>query len=1129
MVITVISVSAPALNQLSEFQDMFREKYTEESLDMHLYYIADEIRSQAVITDNMLKDMQSADMLIVDIMGASSTVAEAVSSVLEKYSGQCLVIGNLCREYLRLGSFSMSGMSMMKSTDSKESHEEHPKQSGKSSAEKMHRIRRMAMMFGTVIPFGMMKDMKNVFLLTDYWQQASKADIESFMYLILRRYFRKKHLPPEKPCTMRYGIYLKDPETEPTFTSLKEYASVHRLNADTKNVAVLFYGHRYPNDFMDVVQALCRRLSEKLNIIPIAFSQNEDSDLDVLESYLFSSEYPISGIISLMPFRLGAGPMGGNAEKAVQILEKVNAPYFKPMCLTKVTEDEWSRSDAVNPGEFLISIMLPELDGGLNTYPVGIMSEADEKYGIRSAKLKPLNQRIDTLCTRLTNMIRLREKDNSEKRIAIVCYNYPPGEDNLFGGAFLDTFSSVSALLSFLKKQGYLTEERSSDELFEAFAGHGICNRPQWGVQSAAYDEYELDGVCCKIFGIRLGNVFIGLQPLRSENGDTQSYHDRNIPPAKEYQAFYYWLQNKFQADAVIHTGTHGTLEFTPGKDNGVTEKCWSDKLIGNIPHFYIYYVGNPSEAVIAKRRTHAVLIGYKAPPMTKSGISGELAELKNTLSEYRESLHSAPERSSMLLERIGELTAKTALPLSIGTGKITESNIDKIDALLYEYENALITDGLHIIDDEELKGLDRVLNGGYLPVALPKENAADPGIFQAGFNLVQFDPTLIPTAAAFAKGKEIAEQTIKKYHEEKGQYPQKTAVILWGLETTRSQGETLGQIMAYLGIRLKNNSRRFSSRFEIIPADELEHPRIDVTIHICGFFRDMFPNLINDLNDMLLKLRQSNESDDINYYSRNSRIYEKELLKRGYEPKAAAEMASCRIFGPKHGEYGTRLTEYVRQGKWKEASELGCCFTEDLSYGYFQSLNGTAAQEVLGYNYQDVELVSQVRNNMEYELIDLDHYYEFYGGLVKAIERSANRKPEMFVADTTGQSVRGMRLEESLLKGIHTKMLNPKWIDGVMRHGYHGVSQIQKRFENIIGFTATTECVSSQVFSELESFYVHDEQRRKQMQKSNQWAYLRILERFMEAKNRGYWNPNQDELSELVHIYLETEGEAEA
>ena len=134
-----------------------------------------------------------------------------------------------------------------------------------------------------------------------------------------------------------------------------------------------------------------------------------------------------------------------------------------------------------------------------------------------------------------------------------------------------------------------------------------------------------------------------------------------------------------------------------------------------------------------------------------------------------------------------------------------------------------------------------------------------------------------------------------------------------------------------------------------------------------------------------------------------------------------------------------------------------------------------------------------------------------------------------MFVADTTGQSVRGMCLEESLMKGIHTKMLNTKWIDGVMRHGYHGVSQIQKHFENIIGFTATTECVGSQVFSELESVYVHDEQRRKQMQKSNQWAYLRILERFMEAKNRGYWNPNQDELSELVHIYLETEGEAEA
>lgn len=1136
MKFTFVAVSVPALQQVQHFKEKYKKECQEHGVEFSCFYVAGMERHYLLQPELLTEAIRQADVAVIDTMGVSEQLQEIVRGGLEACQGQRIVIGNTLREYLRLGAFSMSAMqNRIKKTDRTKAEAVTGEEKGhsKSVLDKMHRMRRMALMLGNMLPFGITKDMKHVFLLIDYWQQATETDMESFFALLLRHYGGQKWLKKEQPCTLRYGIYLKDPFSLECMDSMEEYWNRTGFDRRKETVALLFYGHSYPNDFLPVVRKMAERFQKGYNVLPIAFSQNEDADLERLQQYLCQKKMPVSAVINLMPFRLGAGPMGGNADRAVEILKELDVPYLKPFCLTKVSEEEWSRADAVNPGEFLISILLPELDGGLLSFPVGVMrmgQKTEDGQGL--PELTAIPERIDALYQRVSAFLDLKRKPRKERRLAIIFYNYPPGESNVFGGAFLDTFSSTSELLCRLKREGYQTEELSPEELREAFVSGGRCNAPEWSEAAEADFTCEVDGENCPVRGIRSGNVFLGLQPVHNP----KEYHDRNRAPGAEYRAFYRWIQDVFQADALLHFGTHGTMEFLPGKENGMMEDSWPDRLVGKLPHFYYYYVGNPSEAMIAKRRSLATLISYQAPPLERGGLYGAYQELKETIAEYRESVQSAPERGSDLLERVEHLAETCHLELN---GKkegvhLTESDLDQIEACLYIYENSLITEGLHKINEEELQGLLHALDGGYLQVGTAGDVVKNPDILPTGRNLVQFDPRLVPTRTACERGARAARLTLDRYFEQTGEYPQTMAVILWGLETSRSQGETIGQILYYLGLRLKTENASYDDRLEVIPEEELTHPRVDVVIHICGFFRDMYPNLIRNLNEMLQRLLYLEEPEEKNYFRKHTRMLEEELRleveKKGesMDETDRRELASCRIFGPKTGEYGTRLTEVVRKGSWKEAAELGASFVEDLSYGYGAGKQGIEAEKLLKWQYRQVEVMSQIRNNVEYEFTDLDHYYEFYGGLAKAVENEKGKKPVMLVADTTGEEVRVQNVQEAIRQGMVTRLCNPKWIEGMMQHEYHGVSQIAKRFENVMGFAVSTDAVDSGAFSELTRCYAADKELRHRMQESNRWGYMKMMERLMEAHNRGYYQATEEELEQIQEAYLEAEGEAE-
>lgn len=1104
----------------------------------------------------------------------------------------------------------------------------------------MKKMQSMAEAMGKIMP-GKMRDMRNYSLICKYFYVADYNNILNMLYLILREYGGGKKLPkPAEPREVPAAVVCR-PKDMKCYGSFKEFSTDFPFDEEKPVIAFLYYGHIYPMDYSGAVAEICERLQKSANVLPVAVS-GMDSINDGTLKKLLTEFMPAKTelIMNCMSFRLSAGPMGGNISAGTDMLKELNVPYLHPLFMSRRTEKDWKDSvQGCTASEVLISVMLPEQDGAMLTLPVGAKTEPmyDEEFDVTSDEIKIIEERLEALADRAEKFIELRKKARSAKKIAIICYNYPPGESNVFGGAFLDTFESVSAILSLLKNNGYTAEEADAQKLMSDFINGGLVNTGKYSDDDkmlryslADYKKF-LNGFADRdsvvnawgepggdimtddngdflIPAAVYGNVLVGIQPSRGLHEDNDKlYHDKSLPPHHQYIAFYRYLHDKFGADAVIHVGTHGTLEFLKGKECGMSGTCYPDMLLYDTPHFYLYYCGNPAEATIAKRRSHAALVGYQPPVFIQSGLYGEYAELAKMLDDYHHQLAFSKSAADEVKQNIAALAEKLSLP----------TDMEELESELYRLNSSLIPKGLHIFgqaySDEEAQcyvrellkkphddtpslcdiaaeelGIDLVgaeekggeplrkinalaeeyldkyfagesvpeklsrtieygqkkyaevmqnaeneqllnaLSGGYIPAKAAGDIYRSPEVLPSGYNLYQFDQRFVPTLTAYQRGARAAENTIKTYFDKYGHYPNSTAVILWGLETSRSQGETIGQIMAYLGARLAKGNSAWNPKYELIPIEELGRPRIDVTINICGFFRDLFPNIIDNLDDLLHLVNEADETDGQNYMKANSKKLYAYLTDRGYDHDEAERLSVTRIFGPREGEYGTGITSIIETKAWEKEEQIGSRFLTSLHYAYNRKERGGDMGDLYEQNLKSVEIVSQVRDNNEYEITDLDHYYEFFGGLAKSVEMVRGQKAVMLITDTTGAVPVTETAEKAVAKGIRTRVLNPKWIDGMLAHKYHGAQKIADRFENVMGLAATTGAVEQWIYNDLCAKYAQDKEMRRRMAENNPYAYMDILEQMEEYSRRGYWNADKEQLEAIRQAYLETENRIE-
>lgn len=1092
-----------------------------------------------------------------------------------------------------------------------------------------------------------------------YWRSAGMTNLCHMLLYIAIHFGKDRDWPSIEPPYILKNLSIYNPAESQAYEAVDEYWKAGAARQDRPTVAIFFMGNSYPLYTGDIISRIIQSIQVYSNVLPITFTSLGDVDPERLRALLMHGSITggkVDVIVNFLPFRVGAGPTGGRSSEVVALLQEVEAPMFHPFFLTRREREDWESSkQGLSSSEFLVQMLLPELDGSLDLYPVAALSNVDfdEDLHFQTKELRIIEERAERLAARVKRYLDLRSKKQANKRIAIIGYNYPPGEGHIFQASFLDTFESLSQILKAMKEHGYTTETYSGMELRELFIEEGIVNSALWSSGDVSNDlpAYKNESYIqnnriyakrhrelaeqwgeapgdimitednnYKIPGLQIGNLFIGLQPSRGihENPET-AYHDKSLLPHHQYLAYYQYLRDEFKADAILHVGTHGTLEFMGGKESGMSGDCVPDALIQDIPHFYVYYVGNPSEAMIAKRRSHASLIGYQSPPFTSSGLYGEYAGLEAMLHQYRETGHMNSERLPDLWKQIQEQAEALF---------IEASDLEELETELYRIQRSFIPDGLHILGegytdeqashhmsmivrnergthgslqriyaeslgwnydellenqdidklrkldkhvekavlsfaetksipeppqlnsdhqsswhniwetgmnayhstkaDLEIKNLLRALDGKYLAVSLAGDYIRNPEVLPSGNNLVQFDPRAIPSPPAIASGLKIAENTLKLYAETHQTYPDTTALVMWGLETARTQGETIGQILGYLGARIKQGPNNLQMEYEIIPLAELQRPRLNILVHICGFFRDMFPDQLSKLHQLLKDIAELDEPLDKNRIKQHSvKLYD-QLRNSGIDHAEAWDLACARIYGPAEGEYGTSVGKLIETKRWEEEEELSAAFIDSLNHVYSSYYRGKEMYDLYRANLAAVDIVSQIRSNHEHEVTDLDHYYEYFGGLAKSVEMTKGKKAEIYINDTTREHLLTEEVGKSIHRAVRTRLLNPKWIDGLLKHDYHGAQKVSERVENLMGLAATTNQVDSWIFSAVHHEYVANEERSKQMLDNNRWAYHGMLESLLESHQRNYWNATEDELEMLRNRFLELEGDLE-
>ncbi|NQE54684.1 hypothetical protein C5S29_13930 [ANME-1 cluster archaeon GoMg3.2] len=1251
----ITCISTVATPTILEAIDELKEDF-ELDIDFKIYY-PNQIDEEEVDSETLKEDLRSSDIVLIDIRGGGRSSEISYEALKGEKNIVLNLVGPMSKlmGITRLGSFSGTKIASRISS-STEVGVDNPEELW----QKIERVQNIVETAGKILPFKSVKDAGNYIKALKYWRYGGKENYYNLFLFLLRDYLGCELPKAKEPVEFpEYGIF--HPQYG-YFTDLEESIEVSDFEEMRSTIGILFYGGMHFDQSVSTVKAFISELKE-FNVIPVY--ANGVHNLRAIKHYFFRNNKPlVDAVINLMWFRINGGPLGGNPALTKELLKELNVPIFAPAPMLMREVEKWKESPTgLSPIEIIAAVIWPELDGCIEPIPSCGMQDIIVG-GVEAKEVAPIDDRVERIAGRIRNWLRLKQKQNNEKKIAVIVYGYPPGEGNIGKAAYLDVFQSVKRLLERLKESGYEVE-LPEKELHDLFEERAIVNSGTWfreeetlencysidlndylGFFHALPEEVQNDVIAdwgeppgtvmtvdnnLLIPGIELGNVFFGIQPARPPLGESdlaKAAHDKTKPPHHQYLAFYFWLHEVWGADAVFHVGTHGLAEFMKGKEVGMSASCFPDILIGNIPHLYIYHVLNTSESTIAKRRLYGTMISYNSPPYTTSDLYEDYVELRDLIDEYHEAVLQDPLRSEKVKVKILEKAKEL---------KFEGASIPNIHQQLCEMKRSIIPKGLHVVgqryekedlkkfaefilryDREGIKSLNRIIaesTGIDYDLALRNkekyaseldkidkkcadlveccveesiesavkksnadskqrkdlkktlafgievaENYADnsnemksclrgldtefiepslggdvvrtPEVLPTGRNINQFDPNRIPTSTSCERGAEIAQNTIKRYLERGGKYPESVGIVLWGFETTKTGGESIGQILHYLGVKIIREMGSWYPKLEIIPLEELGRPRIDCLLNICGFFRDMFPNLIQLLNQAVTLVTSLDEPIEMNFVKKHSlenlETLKAELEKGMIDEKTANKIACGRIYGPKAGEYGTRMLPLVEDSIWKEEKDLAEVYIQSMNHLYVEHIHAQKRDALYRKNLAKIDLVSQVRDSHDYEIVDLDHYFEFFGGLSKAVETVKGEKAAMLITDTTKEVIKTEDVGDVIVRGTRTRLLNPKWIDGMLEHAYHGAQQIADRLENTLGLAATTNAVPNWIWSSIAERFVFDEEMRKRLEENNKFAAVEIMERLFEAEKRGYWEATGEEKAKMRTAYLEIEGHIE-
>ncbi|MDA0819351.1 MAG: magnesium chelatase subunit H [Proteobacteria bacterium] len=1046
------------------------------------------------------------------------------------------------------------------------------KKAGASSgAGQMKMLRRLPMIL-RFIP-GTAQDVRAYFLTLQYWLAGSDENVVAMVRCLIDRYAsgdrltRRGMTPADAPVEYpEVGVY--HPHTRQRISESLRLLPCKQGKHGTVGL-LLLRSYLLGRDTGHYDAAIEAFQDAGLKVVPV-FASGLDARPAIEKFFVDPDGHPsVDAIVNLTGFSLVGGPAYNDANAAVETLSGLDIPYLAAHALEFQSVEEWrGRHQGLLPLEATMMVAIPELDGAILPSIYGGRSgkgvdvcegcerkcQLPDNNGLRAMQGCP--ERAEALAAKVVKLIILRKSERTQRKLAVVLFNFPPNAGATGTAAFMAVFESLHATLQRLADEGYTVEVPESVEVLREAILKGNSERfgsdanvaariatddyvrsephlaeieAQWG---PAPGRQQSDGSSIHVLGAHFGNVFVGVQPAFGYEGDpVRLLFDGTFTPTHAFNAFYRWLREDYGAHAVLHFGTHGALEFMPGKQSGMSGECWPERLIGDLPNFYLYAANNPSEGILAKRRSGATLVSYLTPPLAQAGLYKGLSELKASHDRWR-TMEEGDERrqlTALLTEQAGDL----------GFGNMA---LEDLAQQLYELENALIPNGLHVLGKQpsdaeradwqaalaefdpeadteqlsaridacdELGGLIHALDAGYVAPAPGGDILVNPEVLPTGRNIHGFDPFRIPSRFACEQGATQAERLLARHSEAGEAFPESLAMVLWGTDNLKSEGVQVAQALRLIGARPRLDGYGKLAGAELIPLEELGRPRIDVVMTLSGIFRDLLPLQTRMLAEGALLASQADEPLEMNFVRKHSLAHQS-------AHQCDFETASLRVFSNAEGAYGANVNQLVDGGVWTDPDELANAFETQKGFAY--GVKGTPVQhrEILRSALAEVEFSYQNLESVEVGITDLDQYFDGLGGINRSITRARGKEAPIYIIDSTQGCTKVRTLAEQIGHETQTRTLNPKWFEGMLKHGYEGVRSIEGHVTNTMGWSATTGQVEPWVYQKISETFVLDKEMRERLSKLNPKSSARVANRLIEACERHLWEPDEATLAAL-------------
>lgn len=1003
----------------------------------------------------------------------------------------------------------------------------------------------------------------------------------------------------------------------------------------------------------------------------------------VFHNYFMADGKPaVDVIVNILKFSFTAS---GSITK--EELKEISIPVLEGYSLI-MPEQEWAKSkEGMNPVEISISVSMPEFDGIIHGVPVAAkhMKENGE------VEYLPISERMAFMVSKAKKWALLRSKENKDKKIAIIFHNYPPTNASIGSAVGLDSIESIRLLLQRMKKEGYRVDfiPEDTESFIKTLTAHATndismltdkqveeCNK---NFSKAYIDFFATFSESVKrqmekdweeapgkvmlddyknllVPGIMDGNIFITVQAPRSYGMDpAKIYHDPYVAPTHQYISFYQWIRDEWKADAVIHVGTHGNLEWLPGKGAGLDRKSYPDLSLGDLPNIYPYHMTITGEGIQAKRRSAACLVDHLPAPLAEAGVYDELAELEKMMDEYAHFMQIQPENAGSLEPMIRELAEKAELDGEIpyDENKPFLEYVGKLHQYLEELKNGEVHVGLHILgqapqgeilideilqflrlDNGEIPSIyeiwaekydttvdeiignagklhprfqityselmsrirnetkniikileaydfsdegiekalletcifeeneswkkkltgilsyichdliqrlwktaeemDHIMDGLSSRYILPglsgSPHTGGVNLLPSGRNFFGLDPRTLPTKAAWELGKRLGDQVIEQYIADEGKYPENIGMVFWSGSNMRSHGQCIAEFLYFMGIKpVWEKGSLQVKRLEVIPLSELMRPRIDVTARISGLFRDTMPTVVELLDKAVLLAADLNELEDDNYIKKHISEESSLMEKSGMTHEESWRNAAYRIFGDAPGTYGAGVSALLESKNWQTVDDLADVFVRWGGHAYGGAVKGEYSPELFRKRLSVMDATVKNEDNHETNMLSSDDYNAYHGGMIAAVRSIRGSAPHSYAGDSADRLRPKVRtVQEEAKRIFRMESINPKYIDGMMNHGYKGASDMSKMVSVSFQWDATSEVMEDWMYEKYAEKYALDEKVQDWMKRVNPWALQRITETLLEAEARGLWNAKEKTMKELKNLYLSIEGELE-